>query len=138
LNRDNDRYSGEYSYDEKRGEVHGCPARAPAVRSVLQAVKIRARAKGASATRNHAEAITIEEIQKLMNWSEMQCSNELLTTVPVETMEESKRHLEHGLMRAFMASAFTLWTRLACFSIIYTTQFEQTAIQVFRASQLAS
>jgi len=25
LNRDNDRYSGEYSYDEKQDEVHGCP-----------------------------------------------------------------------------------------------------------------
>jgi hypothetical protein len=119
LNRDNDRYSGEYSFDEKQGEVRGCPARAPAVRSVMQAVKTRARSKGASATRNHAEAMSIEEIQKLMNWSEMQCSNEL-TTVPIETMEESKRRLEHGLMRAFMASAFTLWTRLVCFAITYT------------------
>jgi hypothetical protein len=85
----------------------------------MQAVKTRARSKGASATRNHAEAMSIEEIQKLMNWSEMQCSNEL-TTVPIETMEESKRRLEHGLMRAFMASAFTLWTRLVCFAITYT------------------
>lgn len=128
MNRDNDRYAGEYSYDEKQGEVRGCPARAPAVRSVLQAVKTRARTKGASATRNHAEAMTIEEIQKLMNWSETQCSNELLTVpVPIATMEESKRRLEHGLMRAFMASAFTLWTRLVCFSIIYrdrTTLFK--------------
>jgi len=56
LNRDNDRYAGEYSYDEKQDEVHGCPARAQAVRSVLQAVNTRARSKGASATRNHAEA----------------------------------------------------------------------------------
>jgi hypothetical protein len=112
LNRDNDHYSGEYSYDEKQGKVHGCPARAPAIRSVLQAVKLRACMEGYSATQNHAEAITIEEIQRLMNWSERQCSNELLTTVPIETMEESKRCLEHGLMRAFMASAFTLWTRL--------------------------
>ena len=121
MNRDNDRYSGEYSYDEKQGEVHGCPARAPAVRSVVQAVKTRARTKGYSATRNHAEAMTIEEIQKLMKWSETQCSNELLTTVPIETKEELKRRLEHGLMRAFMASAFTLWTRLVCFS---TTLFK--------------
>jgi hypothetical protein len=65
--------------------------------------------------------MTIEEIQKLMNWSETQCSNELLITAPIETMEESKRCLEHGLMRAFMASAFTLWTRLVCLSIRFTT-----------------
>jgi hypothetical protein len=119
LNRDGDRYSGEYSFDEKQGEVRGCPARAPAVRSVVQAVKTRARTKGASATRNHAEAMTIEEIQKLMNWSETQCSNEQLTTVPIETMEELKHCLEHGLMRAFMASAFTLWTRLVLIILIY-------------------
>ena len=119
LNRDNDRYSGEYSFDEKQGEVHGCPARAPAVRSVMQVVKTQAHAKGTSATRNHAEAMTIEEIRKLINWSETQCSNEWLTIVPIETMEESKHRLEHGLMRAFMESAFTLWKRLVCFSIIY-------------------
>ena len=119
LNRDNDRYSGEYSFDEKQGEVHGCPARAPAVRSVMQVVKTRAHAKGTSTTRNHAEAMTIEEIRKLINWSETQCSNEWLTIVPIETMEESKHRLEHGLMRAFMESAFTLWKRLVCFSIIY-------------------
>jgi hypothetical protein len=124
LNRDNDRYAGEYSYDEKQDEVHGCPARALAVRSVVQAVKTRERTKGASATRNHAEAMTIEEIKKLMNWSETQCSNELLTTVPIKTMEELKHRLEHGLMRAFMASAFTLWTRLVCFLIISTTLFK--------------
>ena len=62
LNRDNDQYSGEYSFDEKQGKVHGCPARAPVVRSVMQAAKTRACAKGASATQNHAEAMTIEEI----------------------------------------------------------------------------
>ena len=120
MNRDNDQYAGEYSFDEKQGEVRGCPARAPSVGSVIQVVKTRARTKGASATRNHAEAMTIEEIQKIMNWSEMQCSNELLTTVPIETSEELKCCLEHGFMRAFMASAFTLWTRLVCFSLIYT------------------
>ena len=53
----------------------------------MQEVKKRAHTKGASATRNHAEAITIEKIQNLMNWSETQFSNELLTTVPIETIE---------------------------------------------------
>ena len=138
LNRDNDWYSGEYSYDEKEGEVHGCPARAPAVRSVLQAVKTRAHTKGASATRNHAEAITIEEIQKLMNWSEMQCSNELLTMVPIETIEELKCCLEHGLMRAFMTSAFTLWTRSVCFLIIYIYNAIQINCVLFRCFELLS
>jgi len=112
LTRDNDCYSGVYSYDEKQDKVHGCPARAPAVRSVLRAVKTRACTKGTLATQHHAEAITIEEIQKLMNWSKKNCPNEKLTSMPVENVVELKLCLEHGLMRAFIASAFTLWTRL--------------------------
>ena len=79
-------------------------------------MKIRARTKGASATRNHAEAITIEEIQKLMNWSERECPNEKLTSLPIETLADFKVCLEHGLMRAFMTSAFTLWTRSIFFA----------------------
>ncbi|KAF8798245.1 hypothetical protein BYT27DRAFT_7264839 [Phlegmacium glaucopus] len=113
---DNDCYSGAYSYDEKQDKVLGCPARASAVRSVLRAVKTRAHTKGALATRNHAEAITIEEIRKLMNWSEKNCPNEKLNSTPVENMEELKLCLEHGLMCAFMTSAFTLWTR--CFELL--------------------
>ncbi|KAF8809544.1 hypothetical protein BYT27DRAFT_7222449 [Phlegmacium glaucopus] len=47
-----------------------------------------------------------------MNWSEKNCPNEKLTSTPVENMEELKLCLKHGLMHAFMTSAFTLWTRL--------------------------
>ena len=134
LNRDNDRYCGEYSFDKKQGEVHGYPTRALAVRSIMQAVKIQACTKGTSATWNNAEAMTIE---KLMSWSEMQCSNELLTTVPIETMEESKHCLENGLMWAFMASAFTLWTRSVCFSI-YTIYLNRplSGVSSFSACKL--
>ncbi|KAF8797576.1 hypothetical protein BYT27DRAFT_7228935 [Phlegmacium glaucopus] len=112
---DNDCYSGAYSYDEKQYKVLGCPTRASAVRSVLQAVKTRAHTKGALATRNHAEAITIEEIQKLMNWSEKNCPNEKLTSTPVENMEEWGS-VKYRLMHAFMTSAFMLWTR--CFELL--------------------
>ena len=123
-------------FDNETGEVRGCPARAPAVRSVVEAVKIRARSKGASAARNHAEAMTVEEIQKIMRWSETQCSNERLTSVPIETVEDLKHCLEHGLMRAFMPSAFTLWTRLVCFSIIYTLLNHYSGVSSFSACKL--
>lgn len=110
--RDGDRYAGEYFFDEKTGEVRGCPARAANVKAVVKSVKTRAKSKGESATRNHADAMTLEEIQKLMRWSEEQCPNELLTDIKkVDDIAVLKFRLEHGFMRAFMSSAFTLWTR---------------------------
>ena len=109
-NRDGDRYAGNYCCDESTGQVQGCPARAPAVTSLLHAIKIRASVKGAAATRQHAEAISIEEIQTLMQWSERTCPNELLE-MPVPDVETLMFRLEHALMRAFVTSAFTLWTR---------------------------
>lgn len=96
--------------DDKTGEVKGCPARAPAVMAVLHAVKIRAAEKGHAAVRNHAEAITIEEVQKIMDWSQKTCPDDLLT-LPVEDLETLMFRAEHALMRAFISSAFTLWTR---------------------------
>ena len=78
--------------------------------SLLHAIKIRASVKGAAATRQHAEAISIEEIQTLMQWSERTCPNELLE-MPVPDVETLMFRLEHALMRAFVTSAFTLWTR---------------------------
>lgn len=112
--RDGDRYAGKYELNEATGQVHGCPARAPGVTDVLRCIKIRAKSRGASAVRNHADAMTIEEIQKLMQWSTSVCPNEMLTVDPktITDIKDLKLCLEHGFMRAFMSSAFTLWTRL--------------------------
>ncbi|EDQ99570.1 uncharacterized protein LACBIDRAFT_316329 [Laccaria bicolor S238N-H82] len=112
---DGDKYAGNYQFDDKTGEVKGCPARAPAVMAVLHAVKVRAAEKGHAAVRNHAEAITIEEVKKIMEWSEKTCPDDLLT-LPVEDLETLMFHAEHALMRAFISSAFTLWTR--CFELL--------------------
>lgn len=110
--RDGDRYAGEYSLDESTGQVRGCPARAPSVKALVRSVKTRAKTKGESATRNHADAITIEEMKAIMEWSERECPNELLATISgVDDIGELRRRLEHGFMRAFMSSVFTLWTR---------------------------
>jgi len=45
-----------------------------------------------------------------MQWSEKTCPNELLE-MPVPNVETLMFRLEHALMRAFVTSAFTLWTR---------------------------
>ncbi|PPQ82236.1 hypothetical protein CVT26_009348 [Gymnopilus dilepis] len=115
---DGDRYAGKYELNEATGEVRGCPARSQNILDILHCVKVRAKSKGASATRNHADAMTIEEIQKLMRWSTSVCPDELLTEDPkkIATTEELMFRIEHGFMRAFMSSAFTLWTR--CFELL--------------------
>ncbi|KAF8815376.1 hypothetical protein BYT27DRAFT_7225429 [Phlegmacium glaucopus] len=84
---------------------------APAVRLVLQAVKTQARF-----SQPESCSITIQEIQKLMNWSKKNCPNEKLTSTPVDNVAELRLCLEYGLMQAFIASAFTLWTR--CFELL--------------------
>lgn len=112
LNRDGDKYSGEYKCDENTGKVTGCPARASAIETFVKAVRTKSGAKGAAATRNHAEAIRIEELKKMMDWSEQQCGPEMLEKGFVVTdLEMLKLIAKHGLMRAFMATGFTLWTR---------------------------
>ena len=59
--------------------------------------------------RNHAEAITLENMKAVWEWSEKQCPTEQLNEI--EDAAELKNAKRHALMRAFMASGFTLWTR---------------------------
>ncbi|KAF8904708.1 hypothetical protein CPB84DRAFT_1677144 [Gymnopilus junonius] len=115
---DGNRYAGAYECNEETGEVRGCPARAQCVLDVVKSVKIWAKADGSSATRNHADAMTLEEIQKLMRWSMSVCPDEKLTEDPkgITDTADLVFRLEHGLMHAFMSSAFTLWTR--CFELL--------------------
>ena len=54
--------------------------------SLLHAIKIRASVKGVAPIRQHAEAISIEEIQTLMQWSKRTCLNELLE-MPILNVE---------------------------------------------------
>ena len=78
-NRDGKNYAGEYRCNEETGEVKGCPAHASNVKAVVHSVKTRQKSKEASTTCNHAEAMTLEELQRLMEWSTQECSNEWLT-----------------------------------------------------------
>ena len=110
------RYSGQYLYDEATDVVTGCPARAPAVHNIMKAIKTMSRVKGLSANRQHAEAITIEELTYVMLWSEAQSPRHLLCDDRKRASyfrdQQMLFHVvRHGLMRAFMSTAFTLWTR---------------------------
>lgn len=112
--RDGDLYSGEYSCDKGTGVVHGCPALSDTIRELLQSIKTRDRATGASAMRGHAEAMSLEDLTRIMEWSRTICP-ESWSSVQVapspDTDEMTELVAKHLFMRAYMSTAFTLWTR---------------------------
>ncbi|KAK6969257.1 hypothetical protein R3P38DRAFT_3337113 [Favolaschia claudopus] len=103
-------YTGEYSLDEDTGKVRGNPGRAPQIVDFVKCVKNKARVKGAAATRNHAEAPTIGDMRQFMDWSQSQCSHEMLDMKPKDT-KELLLMITHGMMRAFLSAGFVLWMR---------------------------
>lgn len=78
--------------------VMGCPAKAPIVHTVMKAIKTRAVSKGAVATRQHAEAITIEDLTQMIQWLEKMCPNSLFQSRPNNAQMIKDMNL-HGLMR---------------------------------------
>lgn len=108
--RDGENYAGPYKYDSTTGKVTGNPARATSVRRLIKMINAKDGAKGAAAARHHAEAIRIEELAKLMEWSEKRYSFEALGRKP-ENTDELLLAVKHGMMRGFMSTGFTLWTR---------------------------
>jgi hypothetical protein len=52
----------------------------------------------------------IEEMRKIMQWSEVQYSLEKLSELPKD-LDDLMLSVEHVMMRAFMTTGFTLWTR---------------------------
>ena len=103
-----DKYRGEYKLDESTGVVSGNPARSADVKDILKTVANKCGSDGG--TRNHTEAITIEDMEKLMDWSRKQFSGDP-QTVKFKDAVELADAARHYLMRAFMSSGFTLWTR---------------------------
>lgn len=102
-----DKYRGDYSYDEASDTVRGCPAKSSTVRTFIKLIKAKSGAKGTAATRHHAEAMKIEDLAAIMQWSERE--------VPPESLAnrggDLKIQLKHTMMRAFLSSGYTLWTR---------------------------
>jgi hypothetical protein len=85
----------------------------------MEAIKNKSGSKGAAATRHHAEAMTIEDLQKIMEWSERTMSSYDIMVIAGRKVdsdsdmgcETMKQQLKHLMMRAFLSSGFTLWTR---------------------------
>ena len=108
LTRDNDRYRGPYVYNEDRDRVSGNPALSAQVQDILHTIENKSRAAGGS--RDHADAMTIESMRKMMEWSERECPSSWRAQ-DIKDLATLLNVSKHFLMRAFMSSGFTLWTR---------------------------
>lgn len=109
-------YRDGLKYSEAR-----CPARAPKVTKILKAIQIQEKEQKdhTGLNRAHAEAIAIEELTTLIQWSEKTCPNNGVEDLlkrehkTMATVEELKFTWAHALFRAFTSVSWTLWTRSA-------------------------
>jgi len=76
----------------------------------MKAVKTRASTKGAAVTRKHAEAMSLEDLQKIVKWSEKQCPNELFDNAPSSPQSVALMNT-NGLMWALCPTLFVLMLR---------------------------
>lgn len=108
--RADEKYRGPYKLDPSTKQVSGNPASAACVTDTLHAIENKCRADGGS--RTHAQAMTIEYMRDIMQWSEKQCPNECANE-PVNTQDVSEWHLitKHLRARSMFTSAFTIWPR---------------------------
>ncbi|KAF8142622.1 hypothetical protein K438DRAFT_2113257 [Mycena galopus ATCC 62051] len=104
------KYAGQYLFDEETGKVSGNPARAVEIQSFMKCIKNKARVKGAAATRQHAEATTIQDMRAMMQCSLSECPNKKVENVP-KTADDLLLVIRHGQTRAFLSTGYTLWTR---------------------------
>ena len=111
FHRDGDTYSGPYSFDKETEAVKGCPARSSTIKSYIKVIASNSGAKGAAAAvRHHAEAMGLKELKEVIQWSEKRYPSEKLASESKD-IDELMLSVEHTMMRAFMTSGFTLWTR---------------------------
>jgi hypothetical protein len=115
--RAGDKYRGEYHLDDATGQVTGCPARAYTIKQLVRLIRVRDKQKGAAATRHHAEAMKIEDLTTIIKWSDFMVPPENAAANSLSMAEAMP--LKHFMMRAFLTSGFTLWTRYEYFKLYY-------------------
>ena len=75
-------------------------------------IRARDNQKGAAATRHHAEAMKIDYLDAIIKISESVAPPErILQMASSDPPDSAVIALRHGMMRAFLSSGFTLWTR---------------------------
>ena len=66
--RDGKKYASPYVYHQSMQTWHGCPACAPVIQETLKAIKNKHVAEGVKQWQ--AEAMTLEDLAQVMQWSE--------------------------------------------------------------------
>ncbi|KAG2344994.1 hypothetical protein BDR05DRAFT_998604 [Suillus weaverae] len=89
-------YRGPYHFNPATGIVTGNPAQSAAVQDMMEVLKNNEGAEGGN--RNHASAMTIEDMRKIMA-----CG------LPLD-MDEVISAQKHLVIRAFTTTGFTIWT----------------------------
>ncbi|KAF8054917.1 hypothetical protein FPV67DRAFT_1437662, partial [Lyophyllum atratum] len=115
---DPDTYDAPYCYNKLTDTVTGCPGRAKAIKDLLHTVALRQKAN--AIPRHHAEVIRIEELEQIVTYSEAQASSRDIDARinsakhPLSRAEKglNKVAAKHLMMRAYMATGFTIWLRL--------------------------
>ncbi|KAG1838125.1 hypothetical protein F4604DRAFT_1962174 [Suillus subluteus] len=114
-NAQGETYRGPYHFNPATGIVSGNPAQSAAVQDMMEVLKNNEGAEGGC--RNHASAMTIEDMRKIMAWSYKQCPDELISLIysqvqsglPLD-MDEVISAQKHLVIRAFATTGFTIWT----------------------------
>ncbi|KAF8067516.1 hypothetical protein FPV67DRAFT_1416491, partial [Lyophyllum atratum] len=117
IDMDPDVYDAPYRYDKATDTVTGCPGRAKAIKDILHTVSLRQKAH--TMPRLHAEAIRIEDLEQIVAYSEAQASSQDIDARmnsakhPLSRTEKglNKVASKHLMMRAYMATGFTIWLR---------------------------
>ena len=104
----NGRFRGSYQLSVETGVVTGNPARAANISDLLHAIKTKDKSIGG--LRNHAEAMTIQDLRSIMRYSERECPSDW-TTNNLHVLETRQHVAKHLMMRAFLSTGFTVWTR---------------------------
>ena len=74
----------------------------------------------------------LEELKKVIQWSEIKYPSEKLAAEPKD-INELMLSVEHTMMRAFMTTGFTLWTR---YCELCTAVERNIDIQIYRNFEL--
>ena len=94
--------------------MKGCPARARSIKELLKVIRNRDVQTGIAASRHHAVAMTIQDLDTIIRWSEEVVPPNLTQPDQTGSMQMPLyTFLKHNMMRAFLSTGFTLWTRLA-------------------------
>ena len=93
--------------------------------------------EGGKALRDHARATRIEDLTRMIDWSER-----IVPSTSLEKLDKKDITFEvikHTLMRAFLSSGFTLWTRYVGPRIPFTNAYQyQYPTRRLRNSELCS